>query len=169
MVSNKLSFDDVQKKAKTLDFPGSVIEFFQGMMGQPYAGFPEPLRSDVLRGRKGLTERPGKSLEPLDLVQIKKDIHAKHGSVTECDVASYAMYPKVFEEYKEFVESYGDLSVLPTKYFLAKPTVGEEFHVELGKCGAGCRVARLTIRRAGQGSDPEAAGRRAAQRGEGHA
>ena len=131
MVSNKLNFDDVQKRASELDFPGSVLEFFEGLMGQPYGGFPEPLRSNALRGRRKLDKRPGLTLEPLDLQKIKKDIHTKYGSVTECDVASYAMYPKVFEDYRKFIEKYGDLSVLPTRYFLSKPEIGEEFHVEL--------------------------------------
>ncbi|KAL9104090.1 MAG: hypothetical protein Q9163_000942 [Psora crenata] len=133
MVSNKLSFDDVQKKAKQLDFPGSVLEFFEGLMGQPYGGFPEPLRTDALRGRRKLDKRPGLTLEPLDLAKIKKDIYQRFGSASECDVASYAMYPKVFEEYRKFVAKYGDLSVLPTRYFLARPDIGEEFHVELEK------------------------------------
>jgi pyruvate carboxylase len=43
------------------------------------------------------------------------------------------MYPKVFEDYRKFQEKYGDLSVLPTKYFLNRPELGEEFHVELEK------------------------------------
>merc|ERR1712093_561885 len=132
-VSNKLNYDDVQKKAGELDFPGSVLEFFEGLMGQPYGGFPEPLRSNALRGRRKLDKRPGLTLEPLDLAKIKKDIYNKYGSVTECDVASYAMYPKVFEDYRTFIQKYGDLSVLPTRYFLSKPEIGEEFHVELEK------------------------------------
>ena len=133
MVSNKLNYDGVQKKAKELDFPGSVLEFFEGLMGQPYGGFPEPLRSDALRGRRKLDKRPGLFLEPMDLAKIKKDINQKFGSASECDVASYAMYPKVFEEYRKFVAKYGDLSVLPTRFFLSKPEVGEEFSVELEK------------------------------------
>lgn len=133
MVSNKLSYDDVQQKASELDFPGSVLEFFEGLMGQPYGGFPEPLRTNALRSRRKLDKRPGLTLEPLDLAKIKKDIFAKYGSVTECDVASYAMYPKVFEDYKTFIHDYGDLSVLPTKYFLSRPQIGEEFHVEIEK------------------------------------
>lgn len=133
MVSNKFSYDDVQRKAKELDFPGSVLEFFEGLMGQPYGGFPEPLRSDALRGRQKLDKRPGLTLKPMDLAKIKKDINNKFGSASECDVASYAMYPKVFEDYRKFVAKYGDLSVLPTRFFLARPEIGEEFHVELEK------------------------------------
>jgi pyruvate carboxylase len=132
-VSNKLDFDAVQKRAAELDFPESVLEFLSGYMGQPYGGFPEPLRTNALRGRRKLEKRPGLTLEPLDLPKIKKDLHTKWGSVTECDVASYAMYPKVFEDYKKFIQKYGDLSVLPTKYFLSRPEIGEEFHVELEK------------------------------------
>ncbi|PBP26394.1 pyruvate carboxylase [Diplocarpon rosae] len=133
MVSNKLNYDDVLKKASELDFPGSVLDFFEGLMGQPYGGFPEPLRTNALRGRRKLDKRPGLTLEPLDLAKIKKDIYSKYGSVTECDVASYAMYPKVFDDYRTFVQKYGDLSVLPTRYFLSRPEIGEEFHVELEK------------------------------------
>ncbi|KAI4110230.1 MAG: hypothetical protein L6R37_000123 [Teloschistes peruensis] len=133
MVSNKLSYDDVISKAKELDFPGSVLEFFEGLMGQPYGGFPEPLRSDALRNRRKLDKRPGLFLDPMDLAKIKKDINEKFGSASECDVASYAMYPKVFEDYRRFVQKYGDLSVLPTRYFLARPEIGEEFSVELEK------------------------------------
>lgn len=131
MVSNKLSPDNVVARAGELDFPASVLEFFEGLMGQPYGGFPEPLRTRALRNRRKLDKRPGLTLPPLDLVKIKSDLKAKFGTATECDVASYAMYPKVYEEYRNFVAKYGDLSVVPTKYFLAKPEIGEEFNVEL--------------------------------------
>lgn len=134
MVSNKLTPEQVVEKAENLDFPGSVLDFFEGLMGQPYGGFPEPLRTKVLRDtRKKLTERPGKSLPPMELAKIKADIEAKYGFASECDVASYTMYPKVFKDYREFCSKYGDLSVLPTKYFLARPNIGEEFSVEIEK------------------------------------
>ncbi|CAN8099146.1 unnamed protein product [Discula destructiva] len=134
MVSNKLSPEDVKARAKELDFPGSVLEFFEGLMGQPYGGFPEPLRTDALRGRRKMDKRPGLYLEPVDFQKVKRDLGKKYGGgVTECDVASYIMYPKVFEDYKKFTLKYGDLSVLPTQYFLTKPEIGEEFHVELEK------------------------------------
>lgn len=133
MVSNNLSHDDVLAKADQLDFPSSVLEFFEGLMGQPYGGFPEPLRSQALRDRRKMDKRPGLYLEPIDLAKIKTDLKAKWGDATECDVASYAMYPKVFDDYKKWTSKYGDLSVLPTRYFLARPEVGEEFHVELEK------------------------------------
>lgn len=133
MVSNKLSYDDVIEKASQLDFPGSVLEFFEGLMGQPYGGFPEPLRSRALRDRRKMDKRPGLYLDPIDFESKKKELKEKFGTTSESDLASYIMYPKVFEDYRKFIAQYGDLSVLPTKYFLNKPQIGEEFHVELEK------------------------------------
>ncbi|KAK6865497.1 pyruvate carboxylase [Apiospora arundinis] len=133
MVSNKLSSQDVIDRAEELDFPGSVLEFLEGMMGQPYGGFPEPLRTRALRNRRKFDKRPGLYLDPVDFKKIRTEIGQKWGSVTECDLASYIMYPKVFDDYKKFIQKYGDLSVLPTKYFLTAPKIGEEFHVELEK------------------------------------
>ena len=133
MVSNQLTPDAVLSRAGSLDFPSSVLEFFEGLMGQPYKGFPEPLRSQALRDRRKMDKRPGLYLAAMDLDQMRRELRDKYGHATETDVASYAMYPKVFEDYKKFVAKYGDLSVLPTKYFLAKPEIGEEFNVELEK------------------------------------
>jgi len=133
MVQNKLDFNGVQEKARELDFPGSVLEFFEGLMGQPYGGFPEPLRSNALRERRKMDKRPGLYLEPFDFAKARKDLEGKYGKVSETDLASYAMYPKVFEDYRKFIGTYGDLSVLPTKYFLGTPQVGDEFQVELEK------------------------------------
>jgi pyruvate carboxylase len=131
MVSNNLSHDDVIAKAPQLDFPSSVLEFFAGLMGQPYGGFPEPLRTQALRGRRKMDKRPGLYLEPINLAKVRAELKEKYGGCTETDLASYIMYPKVFDEYKKFTTKYGDLSVLPTRFFLAKPAIGEEFHVEL--------------------------------------
>ena len=47
MVQNKLTPQDVLDKAEELSFPKSVVEFLQGAIGEPYQGYPEPLRSKV--------------------------------------------------------------------------------------------------------------------------
>ncbi|RYP65267.1 hypothetical protein DL769_006379 [Monosporascus sp. CRB-8-3] len=133
MVSNKLTPEAIVERAAELDFPGSVYEFLEGMMGQPYGGFPEPLRSRALRNRLKFDKRPGLYLESVDFKKTRAELSQKWGQVTETDVASYLMYPKVFDDYKKFVQKYGDLSVLPTRYFLSAPQIGEEFHVELEK------------------------------------
>ena len=110
MTSNNLSSKDVLDRAETLDFPSSVVEFFQGYLGQPVGGFPEPLRSHVIRNKPKIDQRPGLSMAPLDLRKIKQELRAKFGKhITDVDVSSYAMYPKVFEEYQGFLTKYGDL------------------------------------------------------------
>lgn len=42
---------------------------------------------------------------------IFAELIEKYGTgITSTDVLSYAMYPKVFEEFREWTEKYGDLS-----------------------------------------------------------
>ncbi|KAI6112863.1 hypothetical protein F5141DRAFT_1272766 [Pisolithus sp. B1] len=134
MTQNRLSKEDVLARADQLDFPSSVVEFFQGYLGQPVGGFPEPLRTKVIRNKPRIDGRPGATLSPLDFKKIKADLRSKYGKhITDTDISSYVMYPKVFEEYQGFVQKYGDLSVLPTRYFLGRPDTGEEMHIEIEK------------------------------------
>ncbi len=133
MVSNGLTYQETIDKAEELDFPSSVLEFFEGLMGQPYGGFPEPLRTRALRDRRKMDKRPGLYLDPINFDDVRKKLKEQYGGCSETDVASYVMYSKVFEDYKTFCAKYGDLSVLPTRFFLNKPEVGEEFSVELEK------------------------------------
>jgi len=132
MTSNNLTKDDVSERADKLDFPESVIEFFQGYLGQPPGGFPEPLRSKIIRDRPRIDTRPGLNMKPLDFKKIKSELREKFGkNITDVDVASYYMYPKVFEEFQGFLEKYGDLSVVPTRHFLGKPVINEEMNIEI--------------------------------------
>jgi len=134
MTSNSFSKEDVLSRAGQLDFPSSVVEFFQGYLGQPVGGFPEPLRSQIIRNKPRIDGRPGATMEPLDFKKIKAELRSKFGKhITDADVTSYVMYPKVFEEYQGFIEKYGDLSVIPTRYFLGRPDVGEEMHISIEK------------------------------------
>ena len=47
MVQNKLNAKMVEERAEDLSFPQSVVEFMQGLIGEPPGGYPEPLRSHV--------------------------------------------------------------------------------------------------------------------------
>jgi pyruvate carboxylase len=51
MVQNKLTKEMVEDRAAELSFPASVIEYFQGYLGIPPGGYPEPLRTRVNIGR----------------------------------------------------------------------------------------------------------------------
>merc|ERR1719483_1223807 len=132
MVQNNLSGEDVKKNAGFLSFPTSVVEYLQGMIGQPYGGFPEPLRSDILKDLPVVDGRP-ESMEPLDFVALKQELTAKFGAVTDYDVMSVAMYPHVAKEFFKFREEYGPVNKLETRHFLVGPEMGEEFNVTIEK------------------------------------
>lgn len=133
MVTNNLSEEDVNNLASELDFPDSVLDFMEGLMGTPYGGFPEPLRTNMLGNKRPkLTSRPGLNLPPIKFDEIKQELVSRFGSnITETDIASYVMYPKVYETFRALQEKYGDLSVLPTRYFLKPCKLGDELTVEL--------------------------------------
>lgn len=96
MTSNSFTKEDVLARADQLDFPSSVVEFFQGYLGQPVGGFPEPLRTKVIRNKPRIDGRPGATMAPLDFKKIKADLRSKFGKhITDADVTSYVMYPKV--------------------------------------------------------------------------
>jgi len=144
-----------------------VDDDLQGYLGIPHGGFPEPFRSQVLKGRtlpngKDRFEgRPGAELAPLDFSKREADLNERFGENTrEVDVMSHVMYPKVrhiacprgsavchsaasrptacppqthhatylplfpftprpqvYEDWMQFASTYGDVSVIPTRYF----------------------------------------------------
>ena len=52
----------------------SVVEFLQGYLGQPSGGFPEPLRSRVLKGKPVIQGRPGASLKHFSLSDLRLQV-----------------------------------------------------------------------------------------------
>ncbi|MCY9548181.1 pyruvate carboxylase [Lysinibacillus xylanilyticus] len=134
MVQNDLDENSVLTRGKTIDFPDSVIEFFQGYLGQPHGGFPEALQKVVLKDREAITVRPGELLEPVNFEQLEAILEEKlNRAVTKQDVLAFALYPKVFEEYAKTVNSFGNISVLDTPTFLYGLKLGEEIEVEIEK------------------------------------
>ena len=134
MVQNKLSAADVTAKAEELSFPKSVVEYMQGYLGIPYGGFPEPLRTKILKGLPRVEGRPGATMPSLDLDQLKADLIEAHGpQVRDTDVMSAAMYPSVCKEFLDFKSKYGPVDKFPTRIFLTGPKVGEEFEVTIAQ------------------------------------
>uniref|UniRef100_A0A4W4GX62 Pyruvate carboxylase n=1 Tax=Electrophorus electricus TaxID=8005 RepID=A0A4W4GX62_ELEEL len=132
MVQNTLSRAEVEERADELSFPLSVVEFLQGHIGIPHGGFPEPFRSKVLKSLPRMEGRPGASLPAMDFQKLEADLQATHGTnITPEDVMSAAMYPKVFQEFKEFTANFGPVDCLSTRLFLEGPKIAEEFEVEL--------------------------------------
>ncbi len=140
LVANNLTTDDVMDPERELAFPDSVVEFMEGRLGQPPGGFPVELQKRILKDRKPLTDRPGANMPPADFNAAREKVAALWGdvepsAVSDTDVLSYLIYPRVFPELVSHVRSYSDTSVLPTPMFFFGAEPGEEnaFEIEPGK------------------------------------
>ncbi|PVZ78606.1 pyruvate carboxylase, partial [Serratia sp. S1B] len=118
MVANRLSPDDVLSQNTEIDFPESVVSLFKGELGIPAHGFPSELQQKVLKGDAPLTQRPGATLPAVNLALQKQQLSMIYGaSITEQDLASYLMYPKVFTDYQQHQQKFGNLSGIPSTAF----------------------------------------------------
>jgi pyruvate carboxylase len=132
MLANNLTPEQVLDPKRELAFPESVVEFFEGKLGQPPGGFPEALQKKVLRGRKPLNHRPGVTLPPADFSALRGDLEKKLGrKPTDREVDSHLMYPKVFADFVEHQRKYSDTSILPTRTFFYGMEPGEEVSVDI--------------------------------------
>jgi pyruvate carboxylase len=129
MVAQNLEMKDVVDQADTLAFPESVVQYLRGEIGIPPGGFPEPLRSKVLksRGLEPIEGRPGASLKDYNFEEAEKLLKSKYGEViTDKDVLSHALYPNVFIDWKNFEAVNGQVGSLPTHLFLNPLKEGDE-------------------------------------------
>jgi pyruvate carboxylase len=132
LVANNLTVEDTADPSRELAFPESVVEFFEGRLGQPPGGFPEELQRRVLKGRPALLERPGANLLPADLKLESERASAILGrSANLRETLSYILYPRVFPELAAHERAYSDTSILPTSLFFYGPEPGEELNVEI--------------------------------------
>lgn len=132
MIQNDLEPEDVYERGHELAFPQGVIDFFKGMIGQPYGGFPEKLQKIILKGESPLTCRPGELLEPVDFDAKKAEVEKKLGHpITDRDVLSATLYPGVFEEFDRHRQEFSDTSFMPTPVFFYGLDPGDEVSVEI--------------------------------------
>jgi pyruvate carboxylase len=154
MVGNNLTPTDVVDGDRALAFPESVVEFFEGKLGQPPGGFPAKLQARVLGARKPLTDRPGASLPPADFVATRAKLALRTlRQVTDQDVVSALLYPRVFADFLHQQELYSDLSVLPTSVYFHGMAPGDEISVDI-EPGKRLIIKFLTV------GDPHDDGRR---------
>jgi pyruvate carboxylase len=136
MVSSGITAAQVLDPDTQIAFPESVVSLFRGDLGQPYGGFPPDLQRKVLKGAAPLTVRPGEVLPPIDLRKVREEVDRKAWrEISDEELASHLMYPKVFSEYLQNRLDYGRVSVLPTLLFFYGMEPGEEvsFDIERGK------------------------------------
>lgn len=147
MVQNDMTPENIYEKGKNVDFPDSLVSFFEGMIGQPLGGFPKELQKLVLKDKKPITCRAGELLEDEDFDAIKKHLVDELGiEASEQDVISAAIYPKVFDDYIKYVRKNGDFRHMGSDIFFHGLSEGEtcEIKIDEGKTF----IVRLIERRA---------------------
>ena len=134
MVSGGLTRADVEDPVRDIAFPESVVGLFRGELGAMPGGFPEPLASKILKGVKPIEGRPGAALPPADLAAERARAEAATGwSLSEEELYSWLLYPKVFVDYAERRGKYGPVSALPTEVFFYGLPPGREVSVDLDR------------------------------------
>jgi pyruvate carboxylase len=129
----------------SLNIPNSVVEMFEGTLGEPEGGWPKNIARVILKGRKPGKGRPGAKLKPVQWDETRALLEKKTGhKPSETDLTSYVMYPDVFLKFDRARREYGDLSVVPSPVFFYGMKNGEEMTVEL-EAGKTLVIKFLTI------------------------
>ena len=70
-------------------------------------------------------------MEAFDFVKLRDELVAKYSEelISEKDLISAALYPKVFDDFKEFRSKYGPVDKLDTRTFLVGPDIAESITV----------------------------------------
>jgi pyruvate carboxylase len=134
MVTNGLSAADVLAPDKKLNFPRSVVEMMQGMLGHPEGGWPKVLQRIILdtAGAEAIKGRPGAKLPKVDFEAVKAELAEKlKQEPREIDAVSYVLYPQVYLDYAKHLQKYDNTSVIPTPAFFYGLQSGEEISVEI--------------------------------------
>ena len=134
MVQNDLTPENIYEKAANMDFPDSIVSYCEGMRGQPPGGFPEKLQKLVLKDKKPITCRPGELLPAEDFDAIRKHLQDDlQLEGTDREVISYAIYPKVFEDYVKSIRKDGNFRYMGSDIFFHSLQEGETCEVKLGE------------------------------------
>jgi pyruvate carboxylase len=108
--------------------------FFKGEIGVPLGGFPEKLQKKILGNEKPLSKRAGSVLTSINLDQVQERLEKKYEEkFSNQQVASYLMYPKVFEDFMDHRKTYSDTSILSTELFFYGPLSDKEYSLAIDK------------------------------------
>src|SRR5439155_13331283 len=98
--------------------------------------------------------RPGASLPPADFAATRQQLEGQlKRPVSDREVVTQLLYPRVFPEFAAHQQKYSDTSVLPTPVFFYGMEPGEEVSVEI-EPGKTLIIKFLTV------GDPHADGQR---------
>jgi len=134
MLKNGLDQDNILEAGKDLSYPDSVVDYFKGMIGQPDGGFPPALQEIVLKGQEAITVRPGSLLPEVSFNEIAEHLKEKFDvDYNEQKIISYALYPKVYEDYCRHFENYNDVTRLESHVYFYGLRKGEETSLAIGE------------------------------------
>ena len=85
----------------------------------------------MLKGRAPISERPGAVLPPVDFEDVRAKLKELEAPTTDEAVSAYCLYPKVFTDWVNRYNQFGDVSVLDTPTFFFGMTPGEVIKVEI--------------------------------------
>ncbi|QKT06766.1 pyruvate carboxylase [Gordonia sp. X0973] len=123
LVAKGISADEFAANPGAFDIPESVIGFFRGELGEPAAGWVEPLRSNVLDGR-------GEAAPVEEVSDEDRAVLAEPGTDRRAAL-NRLLFPGPTAELAEHREKYGDTSGLSANAFLYGLRAGVEEHVEV--------------------------------------
>ena len=128
LLSSGIDPDEFAGDPQGYDLPDSVLGFLRGELGEPPGGWPEPFRSRALSGREASNDN-----ELQDDQLSGEDRTALQGDDpdTRRTVLNHLLLPGPTADKEKAQESYGDVSVVPTKPFLYGLKPGEELALDL--------------------------------------
>jgi pyruvate carboxylase len=111
----------------TYDLPDSVIGFLEGELGDPPGGWPEPFRTNALKGRK-------QTSKITTLTKDDREGLAKPGKRRRRRL-NHLLFPGPTKEFEAHSAEYDDISVIDTFHYLYGMTVGsgEEVAIDIDK------------------------------------
>ena len=133
LVANNLTPADTLDPERELAFPESVVELFEGRLGQPPGGFPPALQERVLKGRPPM-HRPARRRacrRPTSRPPARRPPALLGRPATDRDALSFLLYPRVFPDLAAHERTYSDTSMLPTRIFFFGPDPAAENLVEI--------------------------------------
>ena len=103
MVTSGLTADDLASGRGSANFPRSVVEMMQGLLGVPEGGWPPAFRDRVLASARAeaMVERPGATLPAVDFADeaasLERETRPRRHRAE--DVLSAVLYPQVFRDF----------------------------------------------------------------------
>ena len=144
ITANGLKEEELLDPGNNLSWPESLKQLLRGDLGQTPGGFPKDFQVAVLKQEQPYTDRPNAHLPAVDWYEEASGFAARFGGSPEdyaqqhngswqpgTQLLSYLLYPKVYEEFFEFREKFGNPLPLPTTAFFFGLQPSEEIEVEI--------------------------------------